>query len=405
MRWFFWPIDEGEEYELVNSMIDELNSKCGLELSHEISLYRPTLTSEPEREDLMDDVMEKVIMMGGSHSSRLTDELDDTCLDVTDISVRGWRLTEENVEEKVRELKEIFATADEKRTTIVYQLFDNISYYAKKPDGGRVPPSKGRDGKYHVEGRLEIANREEVKRMVSTAIPLLRAGGQCRKVILTPAGRYKYNPCCGLSGHVSNLRERNYVRWMEEKLTELRGTVRDYVRMCNTKRATVIEMGQLLTPSAGQSSYLQEEEIWGEDPVHLTSKGYSIVAAGLESLIYEKRGEEKEAEEKGGQGPAKKPRYNAAEHRPAWVKGSVAEAVRRGGGGPSRPPFKQPTGWRGGYQQRGSGGVGFKRSGGGAGQPGYSSGSGAGPSRGRGDSRGRGFRGPRGAYRGRGRPW
>jgi hypothetical protein len=31
------PIEEGDEYELVNSMIDELNSKCGLDLSHEFS--------------------------------------------------------------------------------------------------------------------------------------------------------------------------------------------------------------------------------------------------------------------------------------------------------------------------------------------------------------------------------
>jgi hypothetical protein len=215
------PIDEGEEYELVNSMIDGLISKCGHKLSHEFSLYRPTITSEPERDDVTDDVMEKVVIMGGSHSSRLTDELDDTCLDVTDISVRGWKLTEENVEEKVLELKEIVATVDEKRTTIVYQLFDNVSYYTKKPDGGRMLPSKGRDKKYHVEGRLDIANREEVKKMVSTAIPLLRAGGQCRKFILTPAGLYKYYPCCTVSGHVSNLRERNYIRWMEEKLAEL----------------------------------------------------------------------------------------------------------------------------------------------------------------------------------------
>jgi hypothetical protein len=44
--------------------------------------------------------MEKLIMMGESHSSRLTDELDDTCLDVTDISVRGWKLTEEAVRRK-----------------------------------------------------------------------------------------------------------------------------------------------------------------------------------------------------------------------------------------------------------------------------------------------------------------
>ncbi len=176
--------------------------------------------------------------------------------------------------------------------------------------------------------------------MVSTSIPLLRAGGQCRKVILTPGGRYKYNPCCNMTGHASNLRERNYVRWVEEKLIEMRGIVRDYVCMHNIKRASVIEMGQLLTPNVGQSSYLHEEYIWVEDPVHLTSKGYSMAAAGLELLIYEKRGEEKEAEENGGQGLAKKSRYDAAENKPAWVKGSVAEAVCQGVRGQRRPAIQ-----------------------------------------------------------------
>jgi hypothetical protein len=50
---------------------------------------------------------------------------------------------------------------------------------------------------------------------------------------------------------------------MEEKMAEMRGIVRDYVRMRNIKRATVMEFGQLITPAAGQSSYLHEEEIWG----------------------------------------------------------------------------------------------------------------------------------------------
>jgi hypothetical protein len=66
----------------------------------------------------------------------------------------------------------------------------------------------------------------------------------------------------------------------------MRGIVRDYVRMRNIKRATVMELGQLITPVAGQSSYLHEEEIWGEDPIHYTSKGYNLAAAGLESLVY-----------------------------------------------------------------------------------------------------------------------
>jgi hypothetical protein len=74
-------------------MIDELNSKWGLDLSHEVSLYRPVITSEPERLDLIDEVTERVVMVGGSHSSLMTDELDETCLEVMDISVRGWRLS------------------------------------------------------------------------------------------------------------------------------------------------------------------------------------------------------------------------------------------------------------------------------------------------------------------------
>ncbi len=72
----------------------------------------------------------------------------------------------------------------------------------------------------------------------------------------------------------------------------------------------VIEFGLLITPPAGQNCYLHEEEIWGEDPVHYTAKGYSLAAAGLDSLLYENMGEKKEAEVSGGQGPSKKPRID-----------------------------------------------------------------------------------------------
>ncbi len=105
-----------------------------------------------------------------------------------------------------------------------------------------------------------------------------------------------------------------------------KGIVRDYVRMRNIKRATVMEFGKLITPSPGQSEYLQGEEIWGEDPVHYTQKGYSLAAEGLESIVYEKKAEEKEDESRPN--PSKKPRLDLTKNRPAWCMGSVAEAVR-----------------------------------------------------------------------------
>jgi hypothetical protein len=108
----------------------------------------------------------------------MTDELDDTCLEVVDISVRGWKISEKAVEEKVKELTEIVSQCIEKGTTIIYQLYDNCSFFAKKTGVYQSPARKGSDGKYHVEGRLEIATRDEAKRMVSTSIRLLRAGGQ-----------------------------------------------------------------------------------------------------------------------------------------------------------------------------------------------------------------------------------
>jgi hypothetical protein len=46
------------------------------------------------------------------------------------------------------------------------------------------------------------------------------------------------------------MKERNYGRWMEDKMAELKGVVRDYVRMRNIKRATLMEFGKLIVPSA-----------------------------------------------------------------------------------------------------------------------------------------------------------
>jgi hypothetical protein len=42
----------------------------------------------------------------------------------------------------------------------VYQLYNNSSYMVKRADGTRGLPEKGQDGKYHIDGKLEVVNRE-----------------------------------------------------------------------------------------------------------------------------------------------------------------------------------------------------------------------------------------------------
>jgi hypothetical protein len=67
------------------------------------------------------------------------------------------------------------------------------------------------------------------------------------------------------------------------------------MRKRNIKRATVMEFGKLIVPSTGQSEYLQEEEIWGEDPVHYTQSRRGIQPGGgrvrVPYLREEERGE------------------------------------------------------------------------------------------------------------------
>jgi hypothetical protein len=117
------------------------------------------------------------------------------------------------------------------------------------------------------------------------------------------------------------------------------------------------------------------------------------MAAAVESLVYEKKSEEKDEEAKPN--PPKKPKLDLTKFRPAWILGSVAKAVRS-----DEPPA---TGrGRGHAAPRGGNRGGFVR-GGGHGHSGPPSGGWV-PRGGRprgGGVRGSGMRG-RGPYRGRG---
>ena len=101
---------------------------------------------------------------------------------------------------------------------------------------------KGNDAVYHVEGKLVIASKEEMRRLVNLAIPLLRAGGSCQKIVISPASRYKHGGCCSNRNHCTNILERGYAKekWMEDSLLETRMTVRDWCRMKNIRNVEVV---------------------------------------------------------------------------------------------------------------------------------------------------------------------
>jgi hypothetical protein len=130
---------------------------------------------------------------------------------------------------------------------------------------------------------------------------------------------------------------------MENALMETRCTIRDWCRLKNIRNLETIRFDDLLVTSGEIPGYLREEQIWGDDDnVHMTPLAYSEAAARLTSMIMDSREEEMAPSKM--KPAAKKTRIDLALTRPAWVRGSVAEAVRM-----------EPAtgGWRGSGRARG----------------------------------------------------
>jgi hypothetical protein len=268
------PISVLEESKLISSMVRELNKNAGLDLASDMLISRDGSCTFDEEPDLLK--RERIIFMGSSHGSRISDEMSSN-FEVIDLTNPGWTITEKGVDELVEILKEQLENADESRTTIVYQLFDNSSFWVRKEDGSRIFPEKGEDRVYHVDGKLEVADREDAKRMVSLVTRLLRAGRMCRKLVLSSLPRWMYEACCNLPSHCLNIADENYVDWMGERLSDLRHYINEHVKMKGIKRVYVVQPALLLN---GDSS-----THWGDDPIHMTPEGYSKLAHSLENLV------------------------------------------------------------------------------------------------------------------------
>jgi hypothetical protein len=70
--------------------------------------------------------------------------------------------------------------------TAVLQLFDSSVYLVSKPCGEKRLPRKDRQGTYHIDGSLTVADKLMVKSLVQQLTPLLNELGSCRKIFLTP---------------------------------------------------------------------------------------------------------------------------------------------------------------------------------------------------------------------------
>jgi hypothetical protein len=194
---------------------------------------------------------------------------------VVDISVPGWRLSAENVESMIRDLQSVLKEEYSGETLILYHLFDNSTYLSYGADGARQLPVKQSDGKYHIPGRLVYVDRQGFRELFTMALPLLRAGKDNTKLLLTPLIRYAIESCCSNAGHITNKREANYGAALGEAMSNVAEWLQDMAftrRICNF---AVVNANDLLRAGSTPVNF------WTEGPVHMNAKGYTPLSAAL----------------------------------------------------------------------------------------------------------------------------
>ena len=144
---------------------------------------------------------------------------------INSLASSSWRLTEDNVLATAKSL----AVAVKKNldATVIYQLFDSSVYFASSAPGELALPKRGEDGNYHVASELTLADWSTFRKIFYVSIPLLRAAGKTRKIILSPLPRYIMGRCCKNTDHLKNFGTQEYPKLMGTVLAEMDDWIRD----------------------------------------------------------------------------------------------------------------------------------------------------------------------------------
>jgi hypothetical protein len=105
--------------------------------------------------------------------------------------------------------------------------------------------------------------------MVSSAIPLLRAGGESEKIILSPLPRY-IKKCCDDPSHLVNRKDKKFCADLGDVLSNMKDTIRDVV-FSKKIRAFKVVSPLLLLVGAEEADGATKKfmVLFKDDPVHI----------------------------------------------------------------------------------------------------------------------------------------
>jgi lysophospholipase L1-like esterase len=271
-------MEPAEAVDLANTLADELNAKFMAGLGYILDQSG----MDPEEEEECDSF--RLVFVGGSHASRIAAAADRLGLESVNLGVPGFRVSSDTVENQCSMLQDVLFESSS-RTVIIYQLLDNNVFFKAREDGSCSLTSKNTDDNtYHINGRLEYVDHTAIKSLVNTITPLLRAGGECEKIILSPLPRYMMKRCCKDRNHLVNKREDSYASDMGEALADMRDSMKDLIFGKKIRNFKVLSTTMLFMDDVDKAPE-KLKEFWKDDPVHMTAEGYEELVTAVSKVI------------------------------------------------------------------------------------------------------------------------
>jgi hypothetical protein len=184
------------EMKVTIALIEELRGKMALDLDPAPSFDR---TLGPQRKAKKKC---ELMIVGCCKTKEMAKILSNRGKTTSSVFSNNWRITRASVESLATNLRRQIEA--EEPETIVFELLDNSVFVGKQEDGSRLLPKKEADGRYHIQGEVQVCARDVQLEQFSALKPIFDAAADKKIIWMVPAARYLTSGCCENREHVSN---------------------------------------------------------------------------------------------------------------------------------------------------------------------------------------------------------
>jgi hypothetical protein len=198
----FPPWSSLSEKKFLDTLIEDLNKNmlAGRDKDPNLSrsASRPAMYTA-----IMTDSVDAAVFVGGSNALKLAYSASALGLDAYQLAKGGWKLTKENVEQILPDLKDVLGSVPPDTPVVLFCL-DNSCFTGLGEDGSmtHISLSVEGDAGFHVQGALVVAPDRVIKHVFEQKKRLIQACGTHPVYIIPPWPRFVRSPCCSELEHI-----------------------------------------------------------------------------------------------------------------------------------------------------------------------------------------------------------